>query len=50
MLNALTGTIMYVEESRKDEYLKKGHALFKTEVKEDVEKTAKPSSSKRKTK
>lgn len=41
MINALTKSVMYVDESRKEEYLKRGHLLAETKQKS-------PSTSKKK--
>lgn len=42
LVNRLTGTDMYVEESRLDEYLGQGHTLPSVPTTEDKPKTAKP--------
>lgn len=49
MINALTKTVMYVEEARKEEYLKNGHSLVteKKPTEESSKQAPKKKSSKK---
>lgn len=49
MINALTKTVMYVDEARKEEYLKNGHSLAQAKE-EPKEEASKPAAKKKATK
>jgi hypothetical protein len=42
MVNRLTGTVMYVDESRVDEYMGRGHTLPPVPTTEEKPKAEKP--------
>lgn len=47
MINAHTGSVMYVDEARKEEYIEKGHVLVETKAK-PIEESPKQAAGKKK--